>query len=692
MGWRLNSAEINTMDLNADGKLDLVIFDKSSSRINTYLAGNDVYNYAPEYEVFFPADLSTFVVLTDFNCDGKKDLFTFGQIGIWVYQNITQPGKQLMWKKLSFYTGPGFKSEVLLTTGLSGGKINLLPGTNDIPSFTDIDGDGDLDVVNMKFVSPSQAEFHRNYSMEKYGVCDSLDLKKETSNYGGFTECICGKIAFGTQTCADIGGRVDQTQHTGGKSLLSIDMDGDGDKDLVYSEETCSSLYYMENKGTPLDPVMDEYKLFPFASPAFLPLYPAAYYEDLDFDGKADLLSSLNLYARSDPANNFQQSLLFYKNVGTNQFPNFSFVKNNFLQEDMIDVGDFSAPAFVDIDNDGDLDLFIGKYLAGNSTGSISLYENTGTALLPSFKLTTEDFGGLSLLAFYNIKPQFVDLDKNGGKDLVFTATRALTGVTSIFYVLSSSTTAPLFGGQTIQVINFSMDTNDNITFVDVDKDGKPDILRGTSTGSLEYWKGNGNNAFSISNTSYLGLGESLDRQSIAVTAADLDADGQDDLVVGNQAGQISIFSDFRSGGSNQQPLTDVIYDSFSKTYKTKNLGGRIRPVVVNLFGTDKPEIVIGNTQGGLHVLKNDNGLVLTGTPDIKIFPNPLKANESLSILADRNATMDVYTVLGKKIGTSLVVPANQIITYPFQGVAAGIYIARFTAGPKTVSIRFIVL
>lgn len=688
----LNSAQINTMDLNADGKADLVIFDKSSSKIITYLAGDNVYHYAPEYEILFPTDLSTFVVLADYNCDGKKDIFTFGQIGIWVYQNVTKAGQSILWKKLSFYTGPGFKSEVLLTTGLSGGKINLLPGTNDIPSFTDIDGDGDLDIVNMKFVSPSQAEFHRNYSMEKYGVCDSLDLKKETSNYGGFTECSCGKIAFGTQTCADIGGRVEQPQHTGGKSLLSIDMDGDGDKDIVYSEETCSSLYYMENKGTPLNAVMNSYKLFPFSNPAFTPLYPAAYFEDLDFDGKADLLSSLNLFARSDPGNNFQQSLLLYKNIGTNQSPNFSFVKRNFLQGDMIDVGDFSSPAFADIDNDGDQDLFIGKYLAGNTTGSISFYENTGTSLLPSFKLTTEDFGGISLLSFYNIKPQFIDVDKNGGLDLVFTATKALTGVTSIYYVLSSSTTAPLFGGQSIQAFQFTMDVNDNITLIDIDKDGRIDLLRGTSTGSLEYWRGNGTNTFSISNSSYLGLGESLDRQSIAVTAADVDGDGQDDLIVGNQAGQVSIFSEFRTGGSNPQPVTELVYDPFSKLYKSKNFGGRIRPITANLFGTNKQEIILGNTQGGLHLLKNDNGQIVSGSPDIKIFPNPLRVNESLSIWAARTATMEVYTILGQKIGTSLVIPANQIITYPFQGVAAGIYIARFTSGAKTISLRFIIL
>ena len=178
----LNSPQVSTMDLNADGAADLVLFDKTASRVSTFLASDNGYHYAPDYEALFPAEVNTFVVLRDYNCDGKKDLFTFGQIGVLVFQNVTQPGKPLTWKKLKFYNSDtGLRSEVLLTLGFSG-KINLLPGTNDLPNFVDMDGDGDLDVLNMRFVSPSSAEYHKNFSMERYGRCDSLDLERQTQN------------------------------------------------------------------------------------------------------------------------------------------------------------------------------------------------------------------------------------------------------------------------------------------------------------------------------------------------------------------------------------------------------------------------------------------------------------------------------------------------------------------------------
>ena len=325
----LNSAQVNMMDLNGDGTSDIVIFDKTTTRISTFIYVNSAWQYAPEYETLFPDELSTFVVLRDYNCDGKKDIFTFGQIGILVFQQVTQTGKPFAWKKLSFYNSDtGLFSEVLLSKGFTS-KINLLPGSNDLPDFTDLDGDGDLDVLNMRFVSPSTAEYHKNFSMERYGVCDSLDLERQTSNWGQFLECSCGKIAFGTQTCADIGGRIN---HTGGKALLTLDTDNDGDKDLVFTEVTCSFLYHMENLGTTAAPVLGNTKTFPLDNPIGIATYPAPYLEDVSQDGIVDLVISLNLNTRNQPYNDFKASLWYYKNTGTNQAPAFEFQQSNFLQ------------------------------------------------------------------------------------------------------------------------------------------------------------------------------------------------------------------------------------------------------------------------------------------------------------------------------------------------------------------------
>ncbi len=686
----LNSSQINSMDLNGDSHDDLVIFDKTASRISTFIARNKAYEYAPEYEVLFPEGLNTFFLLRDYNCDGKKDIFTFGQIGIYVFLNVTQPGKSLSWKKLSFYNkDSGLKSEVLLTRGFVSHNItNLLPGVNDLPNITDVDGDGDLDIINMRFVSPSTAQYHKNFSVERNnGKCDSLDFEQQTDNWGGFLECSCGKIAFNGQTCAQIGGR---TQHTGGKALLTLDMDNDGDQELIFSEEACSRLYYMENQGSPTTALLNSFSLFPAAIPVGIKLFPAAYLEDVDFDGLADLISSPNLYSREDYTTNFMKSVWLYKNTGTKQLPVFTYLKNEFLQEDMIDVGDYASPAFTDIDNDGDKDLFVGTNAGAGEKSSVTYYENTGTSLSPSFKFITDDYVGISYLNLFNIKPQFADIDHNGGADLVFTAVD-IQGRSNLYYVLSTSTTSSSFGGQEALTFNIRIFNYENTTMADIDLDGNLDLLIGRSNGALEYWRNTGSENFTLANASFMGLGSSTTRQYLTAVTGDVDGNGEEDLVVGNQAGQISVFDNFRSGGANPQPVTELIYDSFSKSYVSRNLGGRIRPAIANLNGTNKPEIVLGNTQGGLQVLKNESGQVLSDKPVITLFPNPLPQGQSLSIKADRGVIIDIYTTLGQHIGISLTIPANQIISYPLQGIAPGIYIARFTYGEKTIGQRFII-
>ena len=690
----INASQLNMMDLNEDGALDLVLFDKTAIRISTFLFKEDTYQYAPQYEILFPNELNTFFVLRDYNCDGKKDIFTFGQIGIFVFQNITQPGKPLTWKKMNFYnSSTGLSSDVLLTKGFSG-KINLLPGSNDLPNFSDMDGDGDLDVLNMRFVSPGTAEYHRNFSMERYGRCDSFDLERQTSTWGNFLECGCGLIAFNGQTCADIGGREigARTQHTGGKALLILDSDNDGDKDLLFAEESCQNIYFMENQGNATNPVLGGLALYPPPPNLHvsISLFPAPYLEDVDHDGKLDLLVSPNLYTRTGLSNNFRESLWFYKNEGSNQVPNFVFKKPNYLQDDMIEVGDFSAPALTDIDLDGDNDLFVGNYADPNSLrGSISQFQNTGTPSAPSFKLITSDFAKLSLYPFNNIKPQFIDIDKNGSADLAFTA--STTNGTKFDYILSQSSTAPSFLGQPLGSFGVTLALNETATLVDVNQDDHLDILIGKSTGALQYWRNSGTGSFSLSSDAYLGIGISPTRQYPTVATGDLNGDHLEDLLLGENSGKLSVYSDFRSAGNNPQPITGLIYDSFSETYSSKNLGGSTKAAITTMMGEDKPEIVVGNRLGGLHVLRNDNGIPTSDIPVVKISPNPVVSGESLYILADRGVMMELFTTMGVRVGTPMAIPAHQTTAYPLQGIASGLYIARFSASSKAVAHRFII-
>lgn len=99
MPWAggLNATQFNTIDLNADGKDDLAIFDRTAERVITFLQGNSTYHYAPGFEIFFPEGLTNWMLLRDYNGDGRKDIFTGDKLGIKVYTNNTPIDGALTW-------------------------------------------------------------------------------------------------------------------------------------------------------------------------------------------------------------------------------------------------------------------------------------------------------------------------------------------------------------------------------------------------------------------------------------------------------------------------------------------------------------------------------------------------------------------------------------------------------------------
>lgn len=693
MPWAggLNAAQINTMDLNGDNKPDLVIFDRTINKVITFLNQNNQYIYSPDYESYFPVEVDQWLLLRDFNCDGKKDIFTSDPFGMVAFINTTQPGKQISWRP--YNPDLSNKPRPILTLGFSG-NINLKLNADDVPAIDDVDGDGDFDILNFYFVGQG-VEWHKNVSTR----CDTLQLERITREWGDFQECNCGKVSFdGGVTCVIPSGR---TQHTIGRSLLSLDFNNDGVRDLFYTEQECANLYLLSNQGTPTNAKMTSFSIFQSGPPLSIPFFPTPYYEDIDFDGVPDLIISPNLGSRSAAdapfSVDFQKSLYLFKNTGTKQLPQFNFAKSDFLQGEMIDLGDYSVPAFFDFDGDGDQDLFISNYTETNLSSRVYQFENIGTAQTPSFKLINEDFFFLSTLNQYNLKIQFADMNGDAKIDLVFSSSAKRNGATEIYFLANSANDKLTITDAVVKQTNFFIGFSENWLAVDVDQDGLNDLLVGNDTGAIEYWKNQGPATaakYTLVNSSFLDLGSSTDRQNLAMAATDLDADGLVDLIVGDQRGKLSIFGDFRAQNSNLAGAENIIFNEQTKNYESRNLGGQAWPTTANLFNSNTPSIVVGNLLGGLMVLKNDGGKELPAEPEISIYPNPFTNNQKdvLKIRSDRNVTVQFYTVLGQKISNTYFIPVNQDYPIDVSGLAAGMYIARFTWKGKTYGKRFVIL
>ena len=176
MPWAggLNHVQISDFDIDFDGDLDLFIFDITSNNIRVYLqeqnGGTPYYSLMYNAHTLFPTDIINKGVMVDYDNDGRKDLWTYGLSGLKVYRNIGDAINGIQWqieKDLVY-------SEYL--TGLS----PLLVASSDMPAITDVDGDGDIDILTFH-IGGENVEYHQNQSMELYGIPDSLvyELKNE---------------------------------------------------------------------------------------------------------------------------------------------------------------------------------------------------------------------------------------------------------------------------------------------------------------------------------------------------------------------------------------------------------------------------------------------------------------------------------------------------------------------------------
>ena len=249
---------------------------------------------------------------------------------------------------------------------------------NSAPSFTDIDSDGDQDLVIGKF--DGSLKYYENTGT---ALAAAYTLRTgATSPFNGI-----GVVFFSTPTF--------------------VDVDSDGDQDLVIGDSSGTFNYY-ENTGTALTAA---YTLRTGAANPFdgldVGINSAPTFSDVDNDGDLDLISGED-----------GDTLKYYENIGSATAPVYTLRTGAADPFDGIDEDVHSAPSFVDIDNDGDQDLVI-----GGDFGDLGYYINTSIPTLSNFALRTgaaDPFDGIDVAA--HSAPSFVDIDNDGDQDLVIGA------------------------------------------------------------------------------------------------------------------------------------------------------------------------------------------------------------------------------------------------------------------------------
>jgi hypothetical protein len=266
------------------------------------------------------------------------------------------------------FTGPTYNSYNL--TGA---------GSNNGPAFVDINNDGDYDCF--AGLGNGFTAYYQNNG---------------NSNFPAFANWFWN--AFGIY---DVGNNA---------KPAFADVDFDGDYDL-YAGEAGYQIFFLRNTGTSFSPNFTYISTNP-GGIANLGANVTPALIDIDDDGDFDLFTG-----------ELNGNIFYYKNIGTKFNAIFSGAFTNPFG--LSDVGNYSAPAFCDIDFDGDYDAFI-----GNQSGDIIFFRNNGTSTNPDFGIAVTNPFGISNVISY-ASPAFVDIDNDGKQDL-FVGTG--NGITYYFY------------------------------------------------------------------------------------------------------------------------------------------------------------------------------------------------------------------------------------------------------------------
>lgn len=646
----MNSVQYGQIDLDMDGKKDLLVFDRTGNRIMPFLnAGGDGeinYKYAPSFAGFFP-DIFDWMILADYDLDGKEDIFTYspGYAGMMVYHNTSQ--SHLEFTRIEY---------PYLTSFQGGGYTNILVTYADYPGIADIDGDGDLDILTFWGLG-SFVEMHKNLSFEKYGHYDSLDYEKTTLCWGYFAESEESNELF-LDTCVGwrpLPGDEVLLPHTGSTFLLT-DLQGDQVMDVILGDVDYPNLVALENTGTRDSAYIGSYDPhFPsYNRNIELFSMPLAASLDIDNDGREDLLVSPFDPNPFNSENKF--SSWFYRNEGNSSAPEYVFDRPDFLQSGMIDVGAGAYPVLADYNGDGLLDLFIGNFgvfdtayldqyliLRTEHIGQIALFQNIGTDLQPAFTFITYDFGGLSGIEKMGLLPAFGDLDGDGDLDMLLGNEDGTIGL----YENKSGPGQPMAPELvTSDFENIDVGYYSAPQLFDLDGDGLLDLLIGERGGNINFYKGEQGSPW----MEFTLVTDSLGKVNVTDPDVSLygfsvpfffqDNTGNTLLLTGSEQGELYFYNGIDGNLGGSFSLSDTLGEMIGVPGLRTDRGYRTSACLADLDRDGMPELIVGNFSGGLEYFSVATAPIVSGIKEstgeeaiLTLYPNPAKDN--ITIRAD---------------------------------------------------------
>ncbi len=322
-------------DLDGDGDTDVLSASVNDDTIAWYENNGKSPPTFILHVISNTADGAHSVFATDLDGDGDTDVLSASRFD-----------NKIAWYESDGGSPPSFTEHVISTTAIDARSVFA----------TDLDGDGDTDILSALEKNSNKIEWYEN------------DGEPDPT----FTEQTppISATAFGAM------------------SVFATDVDGDGDTDVLSASKTIDEIVWYANNGK-LDPTFTEHLISGTANGAW-----SVFAADVDGDGDTDVLSASYL----------DNKIAWYESDGGSP--------PNFTEHLISSTADGAWSVFAtDVDGDGDVDVLS----ASDQDDKIAWYENVGGSP-PTF---TEQTPPISSTADRAASVFATDVDGDGDTDVL---------------------------------------------------------------------------------------------------------------------------------------------------------------------------------------------------------------------------------------------------------------------------------
>jgi len=532
--------------------------------------------------------------------------------------------------------------------------------------------------------------------MDSLGTCNGFRFSLDPECWGRFKLSALTNIGLLNQNCRSglsENPLPESVSRHAGSVLSPLDQDCDGDVDLLNGDILGENMLFLQNGGTPDSAfIISQDSAFPVYDVSVnMQNLPGAYYMDLDNDGFRDLLVSPYATVGEDYNN-----LHFYKNTTDNCTNVFDFITPRLFSSETIDIGTGANVTFFDVDNDGLKDIVAGNDLYFSTDPNLAysrlaFFRNTGTATAPVFALVTDDWLGLSSITQYGLFPSFGDLDGDGDADMLL----GNSDGSLLYYQNTAGAGNPcVFVFSAPQYQGIDIGNNSAPQIIDVNRDGKNDLLIGERSGVLNYFENTGtasNPVFSVNTPNFGGVNVMLAGTIAGYSIPQLfDAGNGYELLVGSDRGTIFHYTNIDGNLSGTFTLSDSVFGDIEELK-------RIAISVADIDGDTEFDVLTGCNAGGFRLYTRNAAL---GASEVQapistsftISPNP--ASGVVNVVLNRGDVkgkipFKIYDLSGKLIReTTIDAPETYM---DITGIEKGMYLIVVNDGGKAWHQKIVV-